>query len=126
MRICPVRAYTALLQGGLLNGRRAARFTTIRGCVGLATISSPGQRRRATSSCGTCNGRDEVQRLQGASDLHGALAARAERLKAEGWTIEGAIDHGFTFLNLSGERRLLALTERDPADAKRQTYSPFR
>jgi hypothetical protein len=31
----------------------------------------------------------EVQRLEPASDLYGALAATAERLKGDGWTIEG-------------------------------------
>jgi hypothetical protein len=67
----------------------------------------------------------EVQRLETASDLYGALVGAVERLKRDGWEIEGAIDHGFAFANRDGERRLLVLTERDPADTERQTFSPF-
>jgi hypothetical protein len=67
----------------------------------------------------------EVQRLEPASDLYGALVATVERLKRDGWEIEGAIDHGFAFANRDGERRLLALTERDPADTERQAFTPW-
>jgi hypothetical protein len=67
----------------------------------------------------------EVQRLEPACDLYGALVATVGRLKVDGWEIEGAIDHGFAFANRDGERRLLALTERDPVDTGRQSFSPF-
>jgi hypothetical protein len=67
----------------------------------------------------------EIQRLEPASDLYGALVATVERLKRDGWVIEGALDHGFAFANRDGERRLLALTERNPADTGRQSFSPF-
>jgi hypothetical protein len=67
----------------------------------------------------------EIQRLEPASDLCGALVAAVERLKRDGWEIEGAINHGFAFANRDGDRRLLALTERDPADTERLTFSPF-
>jgi hypothetical protein len=68
----------------------------------------------------------EVQRLEPASDLYGGLVATVERLKRDGWQIEGAIDHGFAFVSRGSERRLLMLTERDPAESSRQTFSPFR
>jgi hypothetical protein len=67
----------------------------------------------------------EVQRLEPVSDLYGALVATVERMKRDGWVIEGAIDHGFAFAKRDGERRLLALTERDPTDTGRQTFTPF-
>jgi hypothetical protein len=68
----------------------------------------------------------EVQRLEPATDLYGVLAATVERLRAEGWEIEGAIDHGFAFVSRGGHRRLLALTERNPADSGRQAFTPWR
>jgi hypothetical protein len=68
----------------------------------------------------------EVRRLEPASDLYGAPANAAERLKRDGWQIEGTVDHGFPFVNRKKERRLLMLTERDPAESSRQTFSPFR
>lgn len=68
----------------------------------------------------------EVRCVEPAGDPYGVLAATAERLKGDGWTIEGAIDPGFAFVNRGNERRLLMLTERDPAESSRQTFSPFR
>lgn len=66
----------------------------------------------------------EAEQLKPGSDLYGALAAAASRLKHEGWTVEGVIEYGFVFVNRGGERRLLALTERNPDDHERQTFSP--
>jgi hypothetical protein len=109
-----------------LDGRRAATFTTIR----------PMRRTRHDIFAKATTPRYiviwdlhwqviEVQRLEPASDLYDALMATVERLKRDGWQIEGAIDYGFTFARRDGERRLLALTKRDPADTGRQAFSPF-
>jgi hypothetical protein len=47
------------------------------------------------------------------------------RLSAHGWVIEGDAAFGFAFVHRNGERRLLMLTERDPADIARQSFSPY-
>jgi hypothetical protein len=68
----------------------------------------------------------EVERLEPAADLSGAMAAVLERLDGEGWQAEGTHEYGFTFVRREGERRLLMLTPRDPLSADSQTFSPFR
>jgi hypothetical protein len=68
----------------------------------------------------------EVQRLEPASDLSGAMAATIERLSGEGWQAEGTLEYGFVFIRRAGERRLLMLTERDPYSTTVQSFSPFR
>jgi hypothetical protein len=68
----------------------------------------------------------EVQRLDPASDLSGAMAATIERLAADGWQAEGTADYGSVFVHRGGERRLLMLTQRDPYDTAVQSFSPFR
>jgi hypothetical protein len=54
----------------------------------------------------------EVQRLEPAADLSGAMAATIERLEGEGWQAEGTPEYGFTFIQRASERRLLMLTPR--------------
>ena len=56
----------------------------------------------------------EVQRLEPATDLSGAMAATIERLAADGWQAESSAKYGSVFVHREGERRLLMLTERDP------------
>jgi hypothetical protein len=72
----------------------------------------------------------ECQRLEPAADLSGAMATAIERLKAEGWQAEATPEYGygygFVFIQREGERRLLALTPRDPYDATAQAFNPFR
>ena len=68
----------------------------------------------------------EVQRLDPAADLFGAMAATIERLAADGWQAEGSADYGSVFVHRAGERRLLMLTQRDPYDTAVQSFSPFR
>jgi hypothetical protein len=68
----------------------------------------------------------EVQRLDPAADLSGAMAATIERLAAHGWQAEGSAQYGFVFIRRQMERRLLMLTERDPYSTAVQSFSPFR
>ena len=68
----------------------------------------------------------ESQRLEPASDLHGAMTATIERLAADGWQIEADPRFGFAFIRRDGERRLLMLTPRDPYDIRPQSFNPFR
>jgi hypothetical protein len=68
----------------------------------------------------------ECQRLDSSTDLRSAMTTTIARLLSEGWEAENAPDYGFVFLNRNGTRRLLILTERDPYDARPQTFSPFK
>lgn len=68
----------------------------------------------------------ECQPLEPSTDLRNAMIATIDRLTKEGWQSEGAPRFGFVFLNRSGIRRLLILTERDPLDTRPQTFSPFK
>ncbi len=47
----------------------------------------------------------EVQRLEPASDLSGAMAATIERLAADGWQAEGSADYGSVFVQRAGNRQ---------------------
>jgi hypothetical protein len=67
----------------------------------------------------------EVQRLNPAADLSGAMTATIKRLAADGWQAEGTADYGSVFVHRAGERRLLTLTQRDPYDTAVQSFSPF-
>jgi hypothetical protein len=67
----------------------------------------------------------EVQRLDPAADLAGAMAAAIARLKGDGWQAEAMPEYGFVFIRREPERRLLMLTPRDPFDATSQSFSPF-
>ena len=68
----------------------------------------------------------ECERLEPATDLHSTMTDAIDRLTAEGWQPEGALDFGFVFINRGGIRRLLILTERDPHDLRPQSFSPFK
>ena len=68
----------------------------------------------------------ECERLEPSTDLRRAMTAATERLIKEGWQPEGTLDFGFVFLNRTGIRRLLILTERDPYDTRPQAFSPFK
>jgi hypothetical protein len=67
----------------------------------------------------------ESVRVAPATDLSAAMAAAIERQATNGWQAESSPDFGFVFLRRAGERRLLILTERDPFDRRRQSFSPF-
>jgi hypothetical protein len=67
----------------------------------------------------------ECQRLEPSTDLTRAMTATIERLSEQGWIPESEPRFGFLFLNRDESRRLLILTERDPADTRSQTFSPF-
>jgi hypothetical protein len=43
----------------------------------------------------------------------------------DGWLAQSPGAFGFTFLARSGERRLLAVTTRDPFSTSAQSFSPF-
>ena len=68
----------------------------------------------------------EVQRLEPATDIRGAMAATIERLEGDRWQAEGTLEYGFVFIRRERERRLLMLTERDPYSTAVQSFSPFR
>ena len=67
----------------------------------------------------------KCERLEPGDDLSAAMTATIDRLEREGWQAESEADFGFTFIRNATERRLLALTERDPADTTLQSFSPF-
>jgi hypothetical protein len=64
-------------------------------------------------------------KVEPAADLEGAMITMMDRLAAEGWQRECGHEFGFVFLRRGGERRLLILTERNPYDRRRQSFSPF-
>ena len=68
----------------------------------------------------------ECQRLAPGTDLNQAVAAATAVLVADGWHLEGDTVNGFVFVNRAGERRLLMVTERDPANESLQSFDPFR
>lgn len=68
----------------------------------------------------------ECTRLESAADLAKSMTATLQRLTGEGWQAESIPRFGFVFLNRNGDRRLLALTERNPFDTGPQTFSPFK
>ena len=68
----------------------------------------------------------ECQRLEPCVDLAKSMTTALQRLTEEGWQAEHVPRSGFVFLNRSGTRRLLILTERDPYDTGSQTFSPFK
>jgi hypothetical protein len=68
----------------------------------------------------------QCQRLEPLTDLKPAMTATIERLSEEGWIPEGEPRFGFVFLIRDYIRRLLILTERDPADTTPQAFSPFK
>jgi hypothetical protein len=68
----------------------------------------------------------ECQRLEPAADLSGAMAATIERLEGDGWQVEATPEYGFVFIRRATDRRLLMITQRDPADASWQSFTPFQ
>ena len=67
----------------------------------------------------------ECRRLDPGTDLHSEMATTIERLAGEGWRAEGGAEYGFVFIRNGDQRRLLALTPRDPHDLTGQSFSPF-
>ena len=67
----------------------------------------------------------ECERLEPGCDLSEAMARTMARLADDGWQAESEAVFGFTFIRNTTERRLLALTERNPADTTLQSFSPF-
>jgi hypothetical protein len=65
------------------------------------------------------------RRLSIGCDLREALMKGAEEFEEGGWRAEGSAQFGFTFLTRADERRLLAITARDPFNATAQSFSPF-
>jgi hypothetical protein len=67
----------------------------------------------------------DCRRLGCGSDLRAALVELVERLEPDGWKAEGSAKFGFVFVTRAGERRLVAITGRDPFSATVQSFSPF-
>jgi hypothetical protein len=63
--------------------------------------------------------------VEPAANLERAMITIMDRLAAEGWQRECSHEFGFVFLRRAAERRLLILTERNPYDQRRQSFSPF-
>jgi hypothetical protein len=68
----------------------------------------------------------EVQKIAALADLASAMAATFERLRDAGWVLEDPAEFGFTFMRKGAVRRLLVITERDPASVSQQSFNPFR
>lgn len=68
----------------------------------------------------------EVQRLEPGTDVRSAMRSTIDRLAGEGWRTESQPLFGFCFICRNGERRLLQLTEHDPADTRLQSFNPHR
>jgi hypothetical protein len=68
----------------------------------------------------------EVQAIAPMADLSAAMESMIERLRRDGWTAEATAHFGFAFIRKDDERRLLVITERDPASAALQSFDPFR
>jgi hypothetical protein len=68
----------------------------------------------------------QCQRLEPHADLRVAMSAAIDAQAAQGWQVEGSAEYGFVFMRREGERRLVMLTPRNPADRTPQTFSPFR
>lgn len=66
------------------------------------------------------------RKLQCGANLHAAMSEAVDEADRDGWTAEGTPDFGFVFLRRGEVRRLLMLTPRDPGDAVRQSFNPFR
>jgi hypothetical protein len=64
--------------------------------------------------------------IEAGADLRAAMASAIERVKADGWQSEADAPFGFVFIRRAGERRLMALTPRDPNDKRAQSFNPFR
>jgi hypothetical protein len=68
----------------------------------------------------------ECLTLAAGTDLATSMSTAIARLQRAGWQAEGTPDYGFCFVHRAGERCLLMITARDPAETGRQTFSPFR
>jgi hypothetical protein len=68
----------------------------------------------------------QSQQLAAGADLRAAMTAAIERVQVEGWHSESDPSFGCVFIRRNGERRLLALTPRDPYDESAQSFNPFR
>jgi hypothetical protein len=53
------------------------------------------------------------------------MTAAIDRLAGDGWQAEGGAEYGFVFIRRGAERRLLALTPRDPYDTRSESFNPF-
>jgi hypothetical protein len=66
-----------------------------------------------------------ARRIDPAIGAEVALRAFVGEFEAQGWTSEGAIRYGLTFMQREGIRILIEATPRDPHDLRAQTFSPF-
>jgi hypothetical protein len=67
----------------------------------------------------------DCRRLPIGCDLRTALTQSVELLQRDGWKPEGSGQFGFAFLTRAKQRRLIALTARDPFNPGAQSFSPF-
>jgi hypothetical protein len=68
----------------------------------------------------------ECQRIAAGADLRACVTAAIEQYRVHGWQPEGPTDFGFVFLSRGNDRRLLALTERNPQDEAHHSFNPHR
>lgn len=67
----------------------------------------------------------DCERLAPRTDIRAAWNRALERQRQHGWMPEDRGDFGFVFLSGVGGRRLLMMTEREPGDPTRQSFTPF-
>lgn len=68
----------------------------------------------------------ECRRLECGTDFAAAMRRAIACAGVDDWMAEDAPDFGFVFLRRGAARRLLMLTRRNPSDAIRQSFNPFR
>ena len=68
----------------------------------------------------------ERTELEANSNFDAAMAMALRRWALQGWEAEGEYDYGFAFLRKDRERRLMAITPRDPYDERPQSFNPYR
>lgn len=68
----------------------------------------------------------ESTKLEAVQDFDAEMSAVLRQWALRGWDAESAYDYGFVFLRKASERRLVAITPRDPLDQRPQSFNPFR
>ncbi len=68
----------------------------------------------------------ERTELEANSNFEAAMSMALRRWSLQGWEVESGYDYGFAFLRQGSERRLMAMTPRDPNDQRPQSFNPYR
>ena len=93
------------------------------------TAATSRQSIRASLRLGTWDLQSKItdsRQVEAGADLRAVFSAAIESARREGGEPVADAPFGFVFLERAGERRLIALTPRDPHDQRAQNFSPFR